>query len=163
MDFSSINDINGLNRYNFINITESNPCGMSCFWFIFFTLLGISQLYKAYINSKCINKIFTIKKIISTRYNLTTNECNIKYKKFDPTFPSEEAKTNIPSSENGYVSVDFKQKIPTPEEIRSAGKYKDKVFRIDGKDVEFKNFNDREDFIGATSFGEELLPNQFDD
>ena len=170
MDFSQINDINGLNKYNLINITESNPCGMSCFWFIVFTFLGIVQLYKAYINSKCINIKFTIRKIISTRYSLTTEECNIKYKKFDPVFSSEKEKINFPSSEIGYVSFDFRQQIPSQEEIRSAEKYRDKVFRTDENknenlNVEFKNiknkYNDNDDLIRVTSLGDELLPDQF--
>ena len=40
------NIIEGLTSYNLINITESNPCGMSVFWYVFFTLCGIVQLYK---------------------------------------------------------------------------------------------------------------------
>jgi len=69
--------IDGLTSYNLINITDSNSCDMPVFWLIFFSLIGIDQIYKMYINSKCIYKSFTIRKIISSRYKLTTEECDI--------------------------------------------------------------------------------------
>ena len=144
MDFFQNNIIEGLTSYNLINITENNPCGMSVFWYIFFSLIGIVQIYKIYINSKCIYKSFTIRKIISSRYSLTTEECDIKYKKVDPVISFEEEKIKFPTNEIGYISSDFEQKLPTQEEIEFAQKYNDKVFNIvnhkeDALNIEFKN------------------------
>ena len=107
MDFFQINTIDGLTSYNLINITESNPCGMSVFWFILFSLMGIVQIYKSYINSKCIYKSFTIRKIISSRYSLTTEECNIKYKRLDPSISFEDENINLKTNEFGYISMIF--------------------------------------------------------
>ena len=156
MDFSIINTIDGLTSYNLINITDSNPCGMSAFWFIIFSLMGIVQLYKSYINSKCIYKSFTIRKIISSRYSLTTEECNIKYKRVDPSISFEDENINLQASEFGYISKDFQLVLPTPEEIELAQKYNDKVFNIcdnknDGLNVEFTNVKDKENNLDNNS------------
>ena len=147
------NIIEGLTSYNLINITENDPCGMSVFWYIFFTLCGIVQLYKIYVNSKCVYKSFTIRKLISSRYSLTTEECDLKYKKVDPIISFEEEKINFSTNEIGYVSNEIEQNLPSQEEIESAQQYKDKVYNIndyigkenenkakgDGLNVEFKN------------------------
>ena len=50
------NILEGLTNYNLINITEDNPYGMSVFWYIFFVLIGMAQIYKIYINSKYVFK-----------------------------------------------------------------------------------------------------------
>ena len=146
------NIIEGLTSYNLINITESNPCGMSVFWYVFFTLCGIVQLYKIYVNSKCVYKSFTIRKLISSRYSLTTEECDLKYKRVDPVISFEEGKVNFTTNEIGYVSNEVEQNLPTQEEIELAQQYSDKVYNIndyigenenkpkgDGVNVELKN------------------------
>jgi hypothetical protein len=147
MDFHVNNIIDGLTSYNLINITDSNPCGMSVFWLIFFSLIGIAQIYKMYINSKCIYKSFTIRKIISSRFKLTTEECDIKYKKVDPVISYEDLNIKLKTNEFGHISDDFDLKLPTQEEIESAQQYKDKVFIISdtkeiGANLEIKNVID---------------------
>ena len=97
-----------------------------------------------YINSKCIYKSFTIRKIISSRYKLTTEECNIKYKNVDPVISYEDLNVKLKTNDFGYISNDFNLKLPTQEEIDSAQQYKDKVFIINdtkknSSNLEFKN------------------------
>ena len=125
---------------------------MSVFWYVFFTLCGIVQLYKIYVNSKCVYKSFTIRKLISSRYSLTTEECDLKYKRVDPVISFEEGKVNFTTNEIGYVSNEVEQNLPTQEEIELAQQYSDKVYNIndyigenenkpkgDGVNVELKN------------------------
>ena len=141
MDFYVNNIIEGLTNYNLINITDSNPCGMSVFWYVFFTICGIVQLYKIYVNSKCVYKSFTIRKLISSRYSLTTEECDYKYKRVDPAISFEDQNINLPPNEIGYVSTDFEQNLPTQEELELAQQYNDKVYNINdfiGKENENK-------------------------
>ena len=131
MDFYRKDDIDGFTSYNLINITDKNPCGMSCFWFIFFTLIGIVQIYKSYIDSRCTHKSFTIKKIISTRYNLSTVECDIKYKNCDPVISYDKEVIQIPSDEFRFTYNSFKLDLPTQEEIDLAKQHSNNVFKID--------------------------------
>ena len=143
MDFMQKEIIEGLTTYNLINITENNPCGMSILWYIFFLFIGFAQIYKIYINSKCIYKSFKLRKIISTRYDLSTEECDIKYKKFDPVIDFEDETIQISKDKIANISNDFEQKLPTQEEIENAQKYNDKVFDFsqnkEDKDKECKD------------------------
>jgi hypothetical protein len=75
----------GLIQYNLINIhNEENGC-INFGLFFLFTILSFAELYKLYIDSKCIHQDFTIKKIISTRYNLNGPQLAIKYEKTIPS------------------------------------------------------------------------------
>lgn len=111
MDFIQHNDIPGLTKYNLINIIENNPCGMSFFWFIFFTFIGMAQIYKMYINSKSIYKSFTIRKLISTRNSLFSLECDEKYDKLDPVISFGENEINFTSKDISYVSKILNKKF----------------------------------------------------
>lgn len=91
------NNIAGLNKYNLINIFENNPFLMSCFWSIFFIIIGMTQLNKVYINSKCIYKIFTIRKKFWQDIILFTLECVDIYNKFDPDISFGKEKYNFHS------------------------------------------------------------------
>ena len=128
MDFFQHDIINGLTNYNLISITKDNPCGMSVFWYVIFIFLGIVQLYKAYINSKCIYKGFTLRKLISSRYSLNTPECDSKYEKFDPVISYEDERIKLNPELISYIAKDVEQVLPTQEEIEAAQQYQDKVF-----------------------------------
>jgi hypothetical protein len=123
--------IDGFTDYNLINITQTNPCGISLFWYIFFLFSGIVQLYKVYINSRCIYKSFTIRKIISTRYSLTNEESDNKYRNVNPVISFEDENITFSSNEIGFISSDYIQNLPTLEEIESANQCNNKVFNPD--------------------------------
>ena len=129
-DIFVYNIVEGLTSYNLINITDNNPCGMSVFWYIIFIFMGIVQLYKIYINSRCVYKSFTVRKLISSRYSLTTEESDKKYRKFNPSISYEEENYNFTTNEIGYISNDVVQNLPTQEEIERAQQYNDKVFNV---------------------------------
>ena len=89
---------------------------------------------------------------IRSRYSLTTEECDLKYKRVDPVISFEEGKVNFTTNEIGYVSNEVEQNLPTQEEIELAQQYSDKVYNIndyigenenkakgDGVNVELKN------------------------
>ena len=130
--------IDGFTEYNLINITENNPCGMSLFWYIFFVIIGVVQIYKSYVNSRCVYKSFTIRKIVSTRYSLTDEESEKKYRNVNPVISYEGEKIKFPSNEIGYISSDFQVQLPTEEEIENSKKYNDKIFNSDSiiEDIE---------------------------
>ena len=159
MDFYQNNIINGLTSYNLINLTKNNPCGMSFVWFIFFTLIGFAQPYKVYINSKCLYKSFTIRKLISTRYSLDTIECDQKYSKFNPVISFQDETIQLSSNKISHISEDFEQKLPTQEEIELAQKYQNKVFDFDDKKDEVIILKDKivvnEEYNSGDNNGEE--------
>ena len=123
--------VDGFTEFNLINMSDSDPCGISIFWYIFFTFAGLVQLYKVYINSRCIYKSFTIRKIISTRYSLTNEESDNKYRNVNPVISFEDENITFSSNEIGFISSDYIQNLPTLEEIESANQYNNKVFNLD--------------------------------
>ena len=82
-ELTEVNHIEGLTAFNLINIVENNnPCGISAFWYAFFVIIGFAEIYKFYVKTRCIYKTFTIKKLVSTRYGLNTEECDNKYNQY---------------------------------------------------------------------------------
>ena len=124
MDYSETRKIPGLETYNFILIRDEEPCGVNMFLFIIFTIIPITELYKCYINSYCIDQKFSIRKLISTRYDLN------KIEQYDIMTPS----INVPSqqyvfdqSNYGYLNNQYSVREPTKEELDRAAQYKNKI------------------------------------
>ncbi len=67
--------INGFNEYNMVRISDKKPPCISGWAFLFFTyILPFSELFKMYINTFCVEQDYSIKKVLSTRYNLVQQE-----------------------------------------------------------------------------------------
>lgn len=69
-EFNENRNIPGLSQYNLVSITENEPCLISWGFFVIFTIFLAAEPYKAYFKSLYIYQYFTIKKIVSTRYDL---------------------------------------------------------------------------------------------
>ena len=124
MDYSETRKIPGLEAYNFVLIRDEEPCGVNMFLFIIFTIIPITELYKCYINSYCIDQKFSIRKLISTRYDLN------KIEQYDVMTPS----INVPNqqyvfdqSNYGYLNNQYSVREPTKEELDRAAQYKNKI------------------------------------
>lgn len=63
----------GFDKYNLIRF-GGNECLISVCAFIIFCIIPLIQFYKCYFSSRCQDQVFTIKKRISTRYNLNDQE-----------------------------------------------------------------------------------------
>lgn len=128
-ELTEVNHIEGLYAFNMINIVENNnPCGISAFWYAFFVIIGFAEIYKFYVKTRCIYKTFTIKKLVSTRYSLNTEECDNKYNQFNPSISFGQENIQIPSNKISSVSEEIELSLPSQEEIESSQQYNDKVF-----------------------------------
>lgn len=56
-------------KYNLVSL-GGNECLISKEFFIFFCIIPLVQFYKCFFNSRCHDQVFTLKKRVSTRYNL---------------------------------------------------------------------------------------------
>ena len=115
--------LTGIKRYYMVKLQDKKIRCVGPCWYVFFTLLSFGQFYKRYVSSLCIYQNFTIRKLISTRYDLGSDNCNDKYEKFNPQI-------NIINQNLGYEpdSYIFTDKInmkplPTESEILNAKKY----------------------------------------
>ena len=76
--------IPGMKNLNLIKIGESGSCWANCCCFVLFTLLTLAEPYKLYFNSICFYQKYKIRKLVSTRYDLSQPEFDEKYKKLNP-------------------------------------------------------------------------------
>ena len=99
MSFSETIEIPGFQKYSFICIRNTEPCGINICLYILFTLIPLVELYKYYINSYCIDQKFTIKKVVSTKGNLNSNS---EYDKMKPSIDIPSEKYNFEENEFMY-------------------------------------------------------------
>ena len=124
MDYRETRKIPGLNTYNFILIRNEEPCGVNICMFILFTIIPFAELYKCYVNSYCIEQKFSIRKLISTRYDLNQNQ------QYDVMTPS----INVPSQQYvfeqanySYLNNQYTVHKPSQEELNRAAQYQNKI------------------------------------
>ena len=123
MDYSEKRDVPGLIPQNLVKISDDEPCGVNFCMFVFFTLICLSEIYKCYIDSFCIEQNFKIRKLISTRYDLNQDQ----YQYFIPSINVPNQQYAFKPTNYNYINKDFKVKKPTKKEIKNSTKYKDKI------------------------------------
>ena len=123
MNYRETRFVKGLSFHNLVCLRDSEPCGINVCAFAFFTIIPLSEFYKCYLNSYCIEQKFSVRKLISTRYDLNMDQ----YQYFIPSI-------NIPSQQYvfepnnyNYLNNNFQVQKPTKKEIKQASVYKDKI------------------------------------
>ena len=91
--------------------------------FFLFTIFTFAEIYKIYFNSLSISQKFTIKKIISTRYNLNDPAIALKYQRTLPSIDLINKQYNFESSEISFISEKYILNIPKKKRNRN---YKNK-------------------------------------
>lgn len=123
MDFTETQDISGFTKYNLVRITEETPACLNCGVYLLFTfIIPVVEFYKIYINSFCIQQDYTLKKVMSTRYNL-----NVPNEEFNNRFQNNVPKLIIYGEEINFnnAPTDFNKvyDLPTEEELSESKKY----------------------------------------
>ena len=139
-DFEEKRYIPGLINHNLIKLGETEPFLANYFFFILFTFLTLSEIYKIYFNSLCIFQRFTVRKIVSTRYDLNQPMYVEKYKPFAPQINLITQTFEYKPEDYNYLNNDYQPNLPTEEEIEQAKKYKDKIpdYKISSGNGSFK-------------------------
>ena len=104
-------------------LKEKEPCSVNFFWFIFFTIIPLAEFYNCYIDSFCESKTYIIRKLISTRYDLSQEN----YQIFNPSIKLFNQQYAFELNEYNYINKEYEVKIPTDSEINFASQYKDKI------------------------------------
>ena len=127
MDYYEKRHIPGLQKFNLIKITDKEPCFANILYFILSTVLMCAEFYKIYIDKLCVAQKFTIRKIVSTRYNLNEPQYQNDYQYFMPALDLKTKQYCYQPQEYNYINQDLNQELPTQEEIEMAEKYKSNV------------------------------------
>lgn len=113
-----------LPKYNLIRLGVGlQPVGVGIFWYILFVFIPFCQLYKMYIESFCVSQKFKLRKLISTRYNLSSNENEKKFETFNPQLNLITQKLNYESIYYNYLNQGFEVKNPTEKDFDNAKVY----------------------------------------
>ena len=124
MDYSETRKIPGLETYNFVLIRNEEPCGINVCMFIIFTIIPLTELYKCYINSYCIEQKFSIRKLISTRYDLNKNQ---QYDVMTPSINVPNQQYIFEQSKYSYLNNQYSVNVPSKEELARAAQYQNKI------------------------------------
>jgi len=122
MSFWETRDIVDYSQYNLIKISDANPRFVNIWCYVLFIFfLPFIEFYKIYINQYCVEQDYTIKKIVSTRYNLNLPEHSSMYENLKPALsifdqPRQEF------SDSAQVMHDTPQ-LPSFDELEEAKKF----------------------------------------
>lgn len=126
--FNESSSIPFLGLYHMSKIGDEKLSSVSCCLFFLFTLISCGEIYKCYVNSMCVYQKFVIKKLISTRYDLSQPEYEEKYKAFNPQVNTIEKVYNYQKNEYNYKNPFTEPKLPTPEELEKAKEFEKETF-----------------------------------
>lgn len=121
-----INDyrkLEGIKHRYFIRLLGEEPNCFSYGWFVLFTFLTVAQFYKKYVSSLSIYQNFTIRKLISTRYDLGSDEFNEKYEKFNPQMNIMSQDYSYPLNMFTSLIIENQKPLPTEAEIEESKKH----------------------------------------
>ena len=116
-------NIGDIKHHYLFNIRGKTPSCVSRFWFFLFTLLGLAEFYKLYFNSLCIYQYYTIRKLISSRYDLSNDENNAKYDRFNPQLNLINEQIIYEPNSYFFIKTDFNPKQPNELEIQNSKQY----------------------------------------
>ena len=136
MNYNEKRIIPNFTEYNLVSIGNQDSGMVNICIFIVATLLTCAELYKCFIDKKCVQQRFTVRKIISTRYDLNGPENNEKYQYYMPALDLQDQQHTYESQEYNYLNNDYKPDLPTMEELERAEQYKDKI-----PNYEIENYN----------------------
>ena len=118
MEFYERIEIPGYTKYNFVKIGDNNPACLNTCSFLFFTfIIPVMEFYKMYVESFCIRQDYSIKKVVSSRYNLLTEEAG---RRFDPQVPKIKIYENEVNFSNAPQNFNQVYDLPTADELETS-------------------------------------------
>lgn len=109
-------------KYNFVKFGDSSCRIGNQGIFNLSILFAFAELYKSYINSLCVSQKYEIRKLVSTRYDLSQPIFDEKYYKFNPQLDLISQTYIYEPQDFNYLNNDFIPKIPIQEEIEEEKK-----------------------------------------
>ena len=119
-----------INNFEFLylfKINENDPCSINYYCYVFFVFLMFGQFYKIYFNTFCIFKKFKIRKIISSRNDLSNPEFGQGYEMLNPQIIFNDKKYGYPMSKD-FIKKNFCDKgLPSQDIVKEAKIYEKRI------------------------------------
>ena len=123
LDFSETKEIPGMKHHNLIKLVEKEPFIINYLFFFISTILTVAEFFRMYIESFCVEQEFTVRKLISTRYNLNKPE----YQELVPKINLNSIEYIYKQNDYNYLNKSYNLQLPTKEELEEAKKYQNRV------------------------------------
>lgn len=127
MDFYEKRHVPGLDRYNLVKIGDNEPFLVNICFFILATLFICAEFYKCYVDKLCVPQRFSIRKLISTRYDLNAPQIQDHYQYFMPALDLYNQQFTYEPKDYNYLNNDYNLDLPTKEELEKAEQYSSKI------------------------------------
>ena len=127
MDFREDFCIPNLSKINLIKIKDDEPFYVNFLIFLLCVIFTMGIPYQLLLDNISIVGKFQIKKIISTRYNLNSEEYNNIYGQSVPSIKLGKNEFNFIPEDYGNVDQNMEVDLPTLEEIEKAKVYENKI------------------------------------
>jgi len=127
MDYYEKRHIPGLNKYNLVKIGNTEPFLVNIGFFILATIFICAEFYKCYVDKLCVPQRFSVRKIISTRYDLNAPQMQEHYQYFMPALDLHNQQYTYDQNDYNYLNNDYNLDLPTKEDLERAQQYSDKI------------------------------------
>ena len=104
-----------------ISVSEQIPY-VNIFWYLLLSIIPATHFYRNYVDSMCVEQSFTVKKVISSRFNLINNE---QYYMYIPGLQINQSKYNY--NNYGNCFEENLNNLPTLEELEIEERNKPRV------------------------------------
>ena len=141
MSYNERRHVPGLTQYNLVKIGSSEPFFVNICFFILSTILICAEFYKCYVDKLCVPQRFSVRKIISTRFELNASQYQERYEPFTPSLDLHNQQYAYKPEDYYYVNKDNEVDLPTKEELDRAQKYSDKIPDYQIEDNSYTSIN----------------------
>ena len=100
----------------------------------------LGEIYKCYVDKYCIAQHFTIRKIVSTRYNLLEENNHIKYNNMNPMLNIYSQQYNYDYNQTGSYLTNYNSIAPTQQELNAAKIYKNYIPQYSTQNVGYSSY-----------------------
>ena len=115
----------------YIPINKNIPKFVNFNWYLLFTFLTLGQFYKIYFFSLCHYQTFTTKKVISTRYDLSNDESNAKFDRYNPKINLITKQIDLEPNSYIFIVKERERPLPTELELKFAENYEKDIKKFD--------------------------------
>ena len=122
-NFWETRTIPGMEHHNLVKLTVNEPFMVNYFFFVIFTILTFAEFYVIYVDSFCIYQKFTVRKVVSTRYDLNQPV----YQIFIPQLNLISNQYQYDQDYYNYLNQSYQLQLPSQEELEAAKQYQNKV------------------------------------
>ena len=114
-------------RFNLIKLDGGDMCFFQKWIYVIFILLTLGWIYDIIFNCYCIQQNFTVRKLVSTRYNLLDKEHSVQYNSLKPTLSIQSNVYTYDEEETGIIYESNKMAPPSVDDIERAKLYEKEI------------------------------------